>query len=86
MRGVEAGIGGPTDVAVTVNETTAPAGSVVVTVISDGTVIIGPVDVSAGVVSAAGASKTVTVKLIVPTFPASSVAEQVTVVVPIGKL
>ena len=38
----------------------------------------------AEVVSAAGSKVTLTVKLAVPVFPAVSVADQVTVVVPIG--
>ena len=39
-----------------------------------------------GVVSPVDSEATVTVKLAVPTFPAASVAVQVTVVVPTGKL
>ena len=62
-------------VAVAVNVTTAPAELVASVVISAGTVTTGSV-----------VSRTVTVKVADPVLPAVSVAEQVTVVGPSGKV
>src|SRR5919201_43276 len=64
-------------VAVAENVTTLPLGSVVVVLMSPGR------DSTGGVLST---SVTVTVKLPVALFPCASVAEQMTVVEPIGKV
>ncbi len=75
--GVQTGVIEPStvSVAVAVNVTTAPAELVASVVISAGTVTTGSV-----------VSRTVTVKVADPVLPAVSVAEQVTVVVPSGKV
>ena len=75
--GVQTGVIEPStvSVAVAVNVTTAPAELVASVVISAGTVTTGAV-----------VSTTVTVKVADPVLPALSVAEQVTVVGPSGKV